>query len=245
MRPPVEFRNRRDYTEGMNALLEIDPARTVVLTVDMQRDYLDPDVASSPVAPHEAERVLRHAGELLAFARAEGLPVIHVYVKRRPVELERGLEGAPKVRLSCLSELSQNVQAGVRRIPDRLDGSPQAEVPAALVRPDDVHVTTKKSLDGFHGTDLEVLLQRVFRADTVVLTGINTDTCVLSTAFSASNRGYKPIVIADCVASMRGEDQHWMALELMSRSIAWVLTVDQFEEKVRRARVHANVEVTG
>ena len=54
-------------------------------------------------------------------------------------------------------------------------------------------------------------------------------------AFSASNRGYKTIVIADCVASMRGKDHHWMALELMSRSIAWVLTVEQFKEKVRGA----------
>lgn len=43
------------------------------------------------------------------------------------------------------------------------------------------------------------------------------------------------VVIADCVASMRGKDHHGMALELMSRSIAWVLTVEQFKEKVRGA----------
>lgn len=123
----------------------------------------------------------------------------------------------------------------MRRIPDRLVGSPQAQVPASLVEPDDIHVTTKKSLDGFQGTDLEILLRRVFDAETVVLTGINTDTCVYSTAFSASNLGYQPIVVSDCVASMRGKDQHWMALELMSRSIAWVLSVEQFKDKVSAA----------
>jgi nicotinamidase-related amidase len=160
-------------------------------------------------------------------------------VTRRPVELERGFDAAPAVGVSQRNNLSQNVQAGVRRIPDRLIGSTQAEVPASLVEPSDVHVTTKKSLDGFHGTDLETLLRRVFRAETVVLSGVNTDTCVYSTAFSASNLGYQPIVISDCVASMRGEDQHWMALELMSRSIAWVLSVEEFKEKVHAATLTA------
>jgi nicotinamidase-related amidase len=234
MMPPVEFLDRSAYKAAMNDLLEIDPRRTVVLTVDMQRDYLDMDVASSPVAPDEAERVVRHAKDLLDFARAERMPVVHVYVSRRPVELDRGLAG-PKVAASTFHRVSQNVQTEVRPIPDRLEGSPQAEVPASLLGPDDVHVTTKKSLDSFLDTDLDVVLRRVLNAQTVVLCGVNTDTCVYSTTFAASNRGYAPIVISDCVASMRGKDAHWMALELMSRSIAWVLTVDEFTKKVRSA----------
>jgi len=132
-------------------------------------------------------------------------------------------------------KIVQNAQAEARRGPDRIDGTPQAELPAELVAPGDVHVTTKRVMDSFHGTDLDTLIGRVFKADTVVLTGINTDTCVLATTFAAGNRGYRPVVISDCVASMRGLDQHWMALEIMSRSIAWVLTVDEFEAKVRGA----------
>jgi nicotinamidase-related amidase len=217
----------------MNELLRVDPARTVVLTVDMQRDYLDPEVASAPVALDEAERVMKHARDLLDFARGRGLPVVHVYVNRRRAESERGLETAGETfRIGREHGLSQNAQRGVRTIPDRREGSPQAEVPAILVAPDDVHVTTKKSLDGFLGTDLDFLLSRVYRAETVVLTGINTDTCVYSTAFSASNRGFRTVVISDCVASMRGRDHHWMALELMARSIAWVLTVAEFKAKL-------------
>lgn len=235
MRPPVEFQDRSAYKERMNALLKIDPRRTVVMTVDMQRDYLDLEVGAAPVAADEAERVLKHARDLLDFARAEGMPVVHVYVNRRPIEIERGFSPGQTFRLSREHRLSQNAQADVRRIPDRQEGSPQAEVPAILVAPGDVHVTTKKSLDGFLETGLEVLLRRVYQAETVALTGINTDTCVYSTAFSASNRGFKTIVIADCVASMRGKDHHWMALELMSRSIAWVLSVEQFKDKVRGA----------
>jgi len=66
-----------------------------------------------------------------------------------------------------------------------------------------------------------------------VLAGVNTDTCVYSTAFGASNRGYQTVVISDCVASMRGKDHHWMALELMARSIAWVLSVEELKAKLR------------
>jgi biuret amidohydrolase len=232
MRPPVEFLDRSDYKAAMNERLEVDPRRTAVLTVDMQRDYLDMQIASSPVAVDDAERVLHHAKDLLDFVRLEGIPVVHVYVSRRPVELACGLAG-PKVAASMRHRLSQNIQTDVRDIPDRLAGSPQAEVPAKLLHRDDLHVTTKKSLDGFLDTELDILLRRVLRVDTVVLTGINTDTCVYSTTFAASNRGYAPIVISDCVASMRGKDAHWMALELMSRSIAWVLSVDEFKARVR------------
>ncbi len=115
--------------------------------------------------------------------------------------------------------------------PDRVLGSPESEVPQSLVEPEDLHVTSKKSLDGFADTELGFLLERILGARYVLITGVNTDTCVYSTTFSAANRGYWPVVVSDCVASMRGVDSHQMALELMSRSIAWVLTADETLER--------------
>jgi nicotinamidase-related amidase len=61
-----------EYKERMNALLTLDARRTVLLSVDMQREYLDRGIGGAPVAPDEAERVLKHAKELFDFARAEG-----------------------------------------------------------------------------------------------------------------------------------------------------------------------------
>ena len=237
MQPPVEFRDRSEYKRKMNELLKIDPARTVIVTVDMQREYLDMDVATAPVAAEEARRVISHTRKLLDFARAEGLPVIHAYVKRRPIEVEYGFLTSRAGGVSERAGLSQNAQAGARKGPNRVEGMPTTEVPAELVAPGDVHMTTKRVTDAFHGTDLEMLLSRVFKAQTVVLTGINTDTCVYGTAFGTSNRGFQPVVISDCVASMRGPEHHWMALELMARSIAWVLTVDEFKAKIQTAKV--------
>jgi nicotinamidase-related amidase len=237
MQPPVDIQDRSEYKRRMNELLALDPRRTVVVTVDMQNDYLDMKLATAPVAPEEAKRVIDQTRRLLKFARAAGIPVIHAYVKRRPAEVERGFESHPMVSLSQRARVSQNAQAEARRGPDRIEGTPQAELPAGLVAPGDVHVTTKRVMDSFHGTDLDTLVGRVYKADTVVLAGINTDTCVLATTFAAGNRGYRPVVISDCVASMRGADQHWMALEIMSRSIAWVLTVDEFKAKLQAAKL--------
>jgi nicotinamidase-related amidase len=234
--PPVSFRDMTEYKERMKALLTVDPRHTVMLTVDMQREYLDMKIGGNPVAPDESERVLRHGKDLFDFARAEGLPVVHVNVNQRPEEIERSTAGGAFGTISRKNDLSQNAQAGVSRMPSRVMGSPQAEVPAVLVGPGDIYVTSKKVMDSFFGTELEILLRRILQADTVVLTGINTDTCVYATTFGTSVRGFKPIVISDCVASTRGKEHHWMALELMSRSIAWVLTVEEFKEKIRAGK---------
>lgn len=232
MKPPIDIKDRTEYKRRMNELLRIDSRRTVVMTVDMQNDYLDVERGHAPVAPEESKRVIGHARKLLDFARAEGLPVVHVYVKRRTQEIGKGTLGTPLVRIGNQARISQNAQAEARKVPDRVEGMYQAEVPAVLVAPGDIHVTAKRAMDAFLETDLDMLLGRVLKAETLVITGINTDTCVYATTFSASNRGYQPVVISDCVASMRGLDNHWMALELMSRSIAWVMTVEEFRSKV-------------
>ncbi len=231
----IEVQDRSAFQEGMRRALTIEPGKTVILTVDMQREYLDLEVGGSPVLPEEAERVLKHAKELLTFAREHRIPVVHVYVARRMTEIEAGVAHGAYSRLGRQLRLSQLPHAPVSELLDRVEGSPQSQVPGDLVDPNDIHVTTKKTLDGYLGSDLDMLLSRVLKPETVVLTGINTDTCVYATTFATANRGYQPVVISDCVASMRGKDSHEMALELMSRSIAWVLTVDQFKEKVLAA----------
>lgn len=235
MQPPVEFQDRQDYKARMNDLLEVDPQQSVALTIDMQRDYLDPSVASAPVDAATAERVVARTAAMLDFCRGQGIPVVHVYVSRRAAETQHGFYNTPYGRASQRARLSQNPNGKADRGPDRIEGSPQVEVVSELVRDSDMHVVTKRAQDSFHLTDLDMLLTRVLRPETLIITGINTDTCVYATTFGASNRGYAPVVVSDCVGSMRGEDHHWMALELMSRSIAWVLSSDELMAKIAPA----------
>lgn len=226
MMPPVEIRDREAYKRGMRDLLHLDPARTVAITVDLQRDYVDGTVASAPVSEETAKRVVANTARLLDGCRERGVPVIHCYVVRRPQEAEKDFYSTPFGRMSRKASLSQNASGKQRPDIDRLAGSAASELPPEIVAPSDVHVTTKRAMSSFHLTDLEMLLSRVYRPDALLITGVNTDTCVQSTTFGASDRGYKPVLVSDCVASMRGEDHHWMALELMSRTIAWVLDTD-------------------
>jgi len=90
-------------------------------------------------------------------------------------------------------------------------------------------IPTKRRLDCFYQTDLDHLL-RGLKAETVVLAGVNTNTCVLNTAFAAFNRDYRVVVVEECVASMYGDDLHVLALENIARCLGWVFPLDHFLE---------------
>lgn len=66
----------------------------------------------------------------------------------------------------------------------------------------------KRHYSAFSGTDLDVRL-RERGVTTVVLTGVLTDICVLHTAISAYNLGYKIEIVADAVATLSEERQAW------------------------------------
>lgn len=226
--------DRSEYKEKMKQALDIEVSRCAALTIDMQREYLDEAVGQAVVEPAQAERVLASSKRMLDLCRSVGIPVVHAYVVRRPEEAAAGFHsgGLAYIKTAQTIGASQAPHRRVRSRMDRVEGSPESEVPQTLVDPRDIHVTSKKSLDSFLHTDLGFLLARILRSKFLLLSGINTDTCVLSTAFTAANLGFSPIIISDCVASMRGVDSHQMALELMSRSIAWVLTLDELADRV-------------
>ena len=68
----------------------------------------------------------------------------------------------------------------------------------------------KRHYSAFSGTDLDIRL-RERRVDTVILTGVLTDICVLHTAIDAYNLGYQIEVLAPAVASL-SEENHQFAL---------------------------------
>ncbi|HSB60208.1 MAG TPA: isochorismatase family cysteine hydrolase, partial [Vicinamibacteria bacterium] len=103
-----------------------------------------------------------------------------------------------------------------------LAGGPGAEIVPALLDARDVVVRGKKRYSSFQGTDLEFVLHRL-GADTVVLAGINTTTCVLCAAFEATNRDFRVVIAAEAVDSMDGEDMHAFALRLMAAAVGWPL----------------------
>ncbi|HEV8419919.1 MAG TPA: cysteine hydrolase [Actinomycetota bacterium] len=232
----VEIVDRSEMIGKMKALLEINPKETAIVTVDMHRGHLDPAVATMPAPSADCERVIRATERLLQHARGAGVHVIHVVTVQRLIP---GL-GAEGRACPFWAKLSQMVESD-RWIPGKrstldehnIEGSILTQIiPALYDKERDYVVDNKKRLNCFTNTDLEHLL-RILGVTTVVLTGINTNTCVLNTAFSALDRDFAVVVISDCVASMYGHDLHVFALQNIARCIGWVLTVDEFKEKLK------------
>jgi biuret amidohydrolase len=234
----VEMVDRSTMISQMKAMLEIDPARTAIVAVDMHRGHLDPEVATMPCSREDSERVVREALILLGFARAHKIPVIHVVLVYRNIP-GMGSEANARPFFQCVSRIKDETN---RSTPGRkalmmehnIEGSVQTQIIPQLYEKGDFIINNKKRQDCFMGTDLEILLHTL-HVDTTVIIGINTNTCVLSTAYTANNKDYKVIVVSDCVASMYGEDLHLFALQNISRCLGWVLTLEEFKDKVMAA----------
>jgi len=231
----VKIVDRSAMVSTLKRHVKIDPSKTAVIAVDMHRGHLDHSVATMPASPEDCERVISSTKRLLQLVRSHNIPVIHVILVQRKLP-GFGAEGMIVRFWRALHQISEE---GNRLIPNRkstvaehnLEGSPGTQIIPELLGPNDYIINNKKRLDCFYGTDLEILL-RTLGVETVILIGINTNTCVLNTAFSAFNRDFEVVVISDCVASMYGEDLHILGLENIKRCLGYVLTVDEFKEKL-------------
>ena len=231
----VKIIDRSEMVSTLKRKLKMDASKTAIVAVDMHRGHLDPSVATLPVPPQECKRVILHAKNLFDFARSRNIPIIHVIITQRKIP---GI-GAETMKVKFWKALQEIADEENRFTPGRkstgadhnLEGSPGAQVVPDLLGPGDYVIDNKRRFDCFYGTDLEILL-RTLGIETVVLSGVNTNTCVLNTAFSAFNRDFLVVVISDCVASMFGDDLHIFGLENIKRCMGYVLTVDEFKEKI-------------
>lgn len=224
--PPVV--DRQDLTRAMAESLHFDPARTAVVTIDCHRGHLDPSVATMPVTPEAAAAVVDVIARLLEVARRVGMPVVHVVLQTRllhgsdPESMAnpfwRAIEDA---RQSLVPGRASTVKG------HNLVGSPQTQImPELGPAPADVVIDTKRRLSIFRDTDLDLVLHTL-GVDTVILVGINTNTCVMCACFEAFNRDLRVVVVSDGVASMYGEDLHYFGLQNVARCLGWVVSLDQ------------------
>lgn len=162
-----------------------------LLLVDGQRLFLDP--ASPAVLPAGARAAAR-AAELLARARARGLPVAHARFETQA--------GSPMAR----------------RWRAVAPGSRWAEVWPALSPRRGEAAVLKHGYSAFRGTRLAAWL-RSRDVRRLAVAGFMTDLCVLATALDAFAEGFEVVVARDaCAARTRG--LHAAALRLMTRACA-------------------------
>lgn len=98
-------------------------------------------------------------------------------------------------------------------LPEVVDGHPMAEIVAELKDFTNDNVFIKKRHSSFQDTDVREVLDRDHVTD-LIITGVNTDTCVLSACIGA-RMDFDVTIIRECVASSRPH-MHEIALELMT-----------------------------
>jgi len=163
----------------------LDPARTAVLSMDLQTFIVS-------VYVKDQDGFLARAAGVLQASRTRGLAVLHVQVGFRP--------GLPEVspRNQLFGAIKNSPQH--QKI---FEGSAGSIHPAVAPQGDDI-VVLKHRVSAFAGTDLDMIL-RAREIDTLVLFGITTSGVVLSTLVHASDADYRLIVIQDCCADQDGE----------------------------------------
>ncbi|HKQ27791.1 MAG TPA: cysteine hydrolase [Burkholderiales bacterium] len=237
----VEIVDRASLLKGLYQQLSLRAQESAIITIDMHRGHLDMDVATMPTKPEDAARVIRNAKPVLDFARQAKIPVIHVVLvyRRLPGIGSEGMVShfwkAMHAAQGETDRLTPGRKSTVRE--HNVEGSPGTQIIPELYREGDHVIDNKKRLDCFYGTDLRLLLDTL-GVKTVVLMGINTNTCVLNTAFTAFNFDYRVVVLSDCVASMYGDDLHELGLQNISRCLGWVITNEQFFDKIKERKAH-------
>jgi biuret amidohydrolase len=193
-------------------------SHAAVVTIDLHRGHLDPQVATMPLPADVAARVTKANAEFLRGARRRGLPVVHVVTGYRSVE-----EISSNPWWAAVADSGASRSNALRH---QLPGSPGLELmPEVHDAGHDLVVTGKKRYDCFVATDLDHVL-RSRGIDTLLLTGVNTNSCVLATTVAANTRDYVPVVVRDCVDTM-DPALHDAALRVIGQAFGWVATAEE------------------
>jgi biuret amidohydrolase len=176
--------------------ISIELAKTAVVFIDMQRDFLEPggfgeslgnDVSllSAAIAPCKA---------LLSAARQHEMLVIHTREGHLPdmsdahkAKVERG---DPSVRIGQMGPMGRIL----------IRGEPGQDIIHELYPQLGEPVIDKPGKGAFYATDLQAILESN-AIENLIVCGVTTEVCLHTTVREANDRGYRCIVPGDCCGS--------------------------------------------
>ncbi|MFM9596407.1 cysteine hydrolase [Streptomyces scabiei] len=203
-----DSRRRRE----LDGLLE--PATTVLLTVECQRGVVGPDGALPELAREaRSSGALANVARLVDAAHAHGVQVMHAVAERRP-------DGRGANRNARLFRAAE-------RLPVRqLTGTEAVRVaPPVEVAEEDLVVRRLHGLSPLAGTDVDALLRNL-GCRTLIVTGVSANVAVPNAVFDAVNRGYRVVVPGDAIAGVPAD----YTPAMISHTLALVATVATTDE---------------
>jgi nicotinamidase-related amidase len=203
--------------------LGVDGPKAAIVAIDLHRGHLDMEVATMPTSPEVAKQVIAANKRLFDWARTVNIPIVHLLTQYRDVQ-----EIASNPFWRTRAEDPQATRKNVLR--HNIEGMPSvAIVPELYDRERDFVVDTKKRYDCFIGTDLDFTL-RSHGINTLLITGVNTNSCVLATTTAANVRDYAVIVVKDCVETMDGAALHEAGLLCIKTAFGFVLDSNEVQK---------------
>jgi nicotinamidase-related amidase len=178
------------------APIALELARTALVIIDMQRDFLEPGGFGEALG-NEVSRLaaaVPPCRAILDAARKSGLLVIHTREGHRP-----DLSDAPPAKLERGNPLLRiGAKGPMGRILIR--GEPGHAIIPELAPLAGEPVIDKPGKGAFYQTHLDSLLTRQ-GIENLLVCGVTTEVCVNTSVREANDRGYRCIVLADCCAS--------------------------------------------
>ena len=193
------------------AALELDPARSALIVVDLQNFTIAMDTV-----PTAARDVLANAVRLAEACRQAGILVVLVRVGH---DLNKMPHPSPKTDAGF-----SVFQAG--------PGAKEL-APALGPEPGDV-IVDKYNWGAFHGTNLDAHLRRR-GIQTLLMTGLVTNIGVDTTMREAQAHGYDQVLVSDAVAAMSLEEHDHM-LKYVAPRLSRVRTTGEVLAAIEGAR---------
>ena len=205
----------------------IDPARTVMIVVDMQNDFV---AEGAQLRSAQAAAMVPRLAQTLKACRDKGIRVIYTAHAHRRDRSDMGLFDD---LYSPISEQSTLV-----------DGTKGVEIFPDLAPAPGEHVIKKHRYSGFYATDLDLIL-REWGTTTVIISGTTTENCCHATARDAMFNNYKVVFLSDATGTfdypdvgqggMSAEQVHRATLTILAFSTAHVMTAADFLARVKPA----------
>jgi biuret amidohydrolase len=193
--------------------------RPAVIVIDMHRGSIDPP---GTVFVPDGKAIVPTLARFLDGARDLGVPVVWIVHQMNP----DGSDARSPFWLESTSvgDLYPNVR-------EQVIGSRWTELTDGLEVKDGDYTFPKKRYGAFSGNGLPFLLKNL-GVDTLVITGVETEICVIATSFHAFNEDYRVVVVRDCVAALEPELGD-ASLRIIEREVGFVRDADGALELLR------------
>jgi len=204
--------------------IDLDPAKTALIVIDMQRDFIEPGGFGESLGNNVAllQAIVPTVGRLIAGFRAAGVPVIHTMECHKPdlsdCPPSKRERGSPSLRIGDAGPMGRLL----------ITGEPGTAIIDELAPLESEIVIEKPGKGAFYATELGDILKRLGTRQ-LVFAGVTTEVCVQTTMREANDRGFDVVLAVDATESYFPEFKAATVAMVRAQGaiVGWTASTDQ------------------